>query len=62
MVLGINPLSILFCTCGTITGNAKKKMSNPLYYTFFLIWMIIFLVFEYIPSEPVRGVKTALML
>ncbi len=62
MVLGINPLSILFCTCGTITGNAKKKMSNPQYYTIYLIWMIICLVFEYIPSEPVRGVKTALML
>ncbi|KAK8824087.1 serine incorporator [Blastocystis sp. ATCC 50177/Nand II] len=52
MVLGINPLSILFCTCGTITGNAKKKMSNPQYYTIYLIWMIICLVFEYIPSEP----------
>ena len=46
MVFGINPLSILFCTCGTITGNAKKKMSNPQYYTIYLIWMIVCLVFE----------------
>lgn len=60
MVFGISPLSILFCTFGTIKGNAKKKMSNPQYYTVYLIWMIICIVFEYLPSEDIVGAQIAI--
>lgn len=62
MVCGINPLTILFCACGTVTGNAKKKMSNPQYYTIYLIWMLFCVLIEYVPSISVRSTGIALTL